>query len=84
MHGSFLIMSMTPQDKIYYIVCPTRDIAENSPYMEALLQKGIEVLYCYEPFDDVVFNNVRKYKGRQFVSVETNQVSPANCDPPIV
>jgi HSP90 family molecular chaperone len=62
------------QDKIYYIVCPTRDIAENSPYMEALLQKGVEVLYCYEPFDDVVFNNVRKYKGKQFVSVETNQV----------
>ena len=35
------------QDKIYYIVCPTRDIAENSPYMEALLQKGVEVLYWY-------------------------------------
>lgn len=42
--------------------------------MEALLQNGIEVLYSYEPLDEVVFSNVREFEGKEFVSVETSNV----------
>jgi HSP90 family molecular chaperone len=43
-------------------------------YMEALLKNGVEVLYSYEPLDEVVFANVRDYDGKNFVSVETSNV----------
>jgi hypothetical protein len=61
-------------DKIYYFIGKDRKMAEESPYMEALLQKGVQVLYSYEPLDDVVFSNTQSYKGKYFVSVETNSV----------
>jgi HSP90 family molecular chaperone len=67
------------QDKIYYFVGQNRAMAEASPYMEALLQRNTEVLFCYDQFDDVVFSNVQKYKGKELVSVESSKVT-ANVD----
>ena len=40
--------------------------------MEALIKNGVEVIYSYEPLDDVVFQNVAKYGNKQFISVETS------------
>ena len=42
--------------------------------MEALIKNGVEVIYSYEPLDDVVFQNVAKYGNKQFISVETSGV----------
>ena len=42
--------------------------------MEGLMKQGVDVLYCFEPLDEVVFSNVREFDGKQFVSIETSQV----------
>jgi len=62
------------QNQIYFMVTTSREQAEKSPYMEALLKNGVEVLYTYEPLDEVVFTNVGKFDGKAFVSVETSNV----------
>ena len=62
------------QDNIYYFIGANRKMADSSPYMEALLKSGQEVLYCYEPFDDIVFSQVRGFEGKNFVSVESSNV----------
>jgi len=62
------------QEKIYYLISKNREMAEASPYMEALQQTGTEVLYCYDQFDDVVFSQVQKFDGKKFISVESSQV----------
>jgi HSP90 family molecular chaperone len=60
--------------------------AEESPYMEALLANGTEVLYSFDQLDDVVFSNVGEYKAKgrdvacKFVSVETSSVDLPNSD----
>eukprot|EP00039_Didymoeca_costata_P001327 m.51615 g.51615 ORF g.51615 m.51615 type:complete len:697 (+) comp10743_c0_seq3:181-2271(+) len=62
------------QMAIYYICAKDRKQAESSPYTEAFISQGKEVIFSYEPLDEVVFTNVHKYKGKEFISVETNKV----------
>lgn len=52
------------QKDIYYIVADSRSAAENSPYMEAFAEKGIEVLYLLDPIDEFVFRNMFEYAGK--------------------
>jgi TNF receptor-associated protein 1 len=33
---------------------PSRQLAENSPYFEALKTKDVEILFCYESYDELV------------------------------
>merc|ERR1711884_88268 len=39
------------QRDIYYLAAPSRQLAESSPYFEALKEKDVEILFCYEPYD---------------------------------
>lgn len=38
---------------INYLCAPNHHLAENSPYYEAMKQKNMEMLYCYEQFDEL-------------------------------
>lgn len=62
------------QKDIYYLNITNRQLAESSPYYEIFKRKNIEVLFLYNPVDDFVMNNVREYKGKKFVSVETADI----------
>jgi len=65
------ISRCTPEQKdIYYIHSPTRDMALQSPYMEAFEKSGREVILVYNAIDDFVMANLEKYEGRNLVSVE--------------
>lgn len=58
------------QKTIYYLAAPSRALAENSPYYEALKRRQQEVLFCYEPYDELVLMQLQQYKGNKLVSVE--------------
>ncbi|PBC32216.1 heat shock protein 75 kDa, mitochondrial [Apis cerana] len=60
------------QKKIYYLLAPSRQLAEQSPYYESLKKRNVEVLFCYEAYDDVIFLNLKKFKSYALVSVEEN------------
>lgn len=59
------------QKSIYYICAPSRELAESSPYFEALKQKEVEVLFTYDDNDEMVLHQLRNYDGRPITSAET-------------
>ncbi|XP_038106204.1 heat shock protein 75 kDa, mitochondrial [Culex quinquefasciatus] len=58
------------QKDIYYLAAPNRTLAEASPYYESLKKKGIEVLFCYEAYDELVLMQLGQFLGKNLVSVE--------------
>uniref|UniRef100_A0A4W6BXM3 Heat shock protein 75 kDa, mitochondrial n=1 Tax=Lates calcarifer TaxID=8187 RepID=A0A4W6BXM3_LATCA len=59
---------------IYYLCAPNRHLAEHSPYYEAMKQKDMEVLFCYEQFDELTLLHLREFDKKKLISVETDIV----------
>lgn len=55
---------------IFYLSTPSRELAENSPYLEALKKKELEVLFLYEPYDELVLMNLGQFDKKFLKSVE--------------
>lgn len=65
------ISRMYPDQKdIFFITGKDLESVENSPYIEIFKKKNIEVLYLFDPIDEVVLNNLNEYKEKKFKSVE--------------
>ena len=58
------------QRDIYYLSAPSRQLAENSPYFEALKSKDVEVLFCYEAYDELVLMQLQQFDKKSLTSVE--------------
>jgi molecular chaperone HtpG len=58
------------QKEIYYLVAPNREAIESGPYLEGFRARNLEVLFCYEPVDDYVFNHVREFDGKKFLAAD--------------
>lgn len=58
------------QKDIYYLAAPNRALAENSPYYEGLKKQDLEVLFCYEPYDELVLMQLGMFLGHNLISVE--------------
>ncbi|MBR9729225.1 molecular chaperone HtpG [Shewanella intestini] len=57
------------QDKIYYIVADSHEAAVNSPHLELLRKKGIEVLLMSERIDEWLINHLTEFKDKKLHSV---------------
>jgi molecular chaperone HtpG len=57
------------QDRIYYIVGESLDVARESPHLELLRQKGIEVLLMGDRIDDWVMGQIFEFDGKKFKDV---------------
>jgi len=57
------------QEKIYYIAAASRTEAENSPFAEALLKRGYEVLYLVEAVDEYCISALPEFDGKKFQNV---------------
>jgi molecular chaperone HtpG len=57
------------QDKIYYIVADSHEAAANSPHLELLRKKGIEVLLMSERIDEWLINHLTEFKDKKLHSV---------------
>jgi len=62
-------MANTQRD-IYYLAAPTREMAENSPYLEAIKEKEAEVLFCYEQYDDLTMLQLGEFEKKSLKSLE--------------
>jgi TNF receptor-associated protein 1 len=72
------------QKSIYYFAAPTREIAMNSPYFEAIKQKDYEVLFLFEPHDEVVILQLGKYHKMNLTSIEMEIEKDKNIDDIII
>lgn len=62
------------QDKIYYITADSYEAAANSPYLESLREKGIEVLLMWQRIDEWLMGNITEYAGKEFVSAASSDL----------
>ncbi|HVW85670.1 MAG TPA: molecular chaperone HtpG [Bryobacteraceae bacterium] len=57
------------QEEIFYLTGESRALIENSPHLEAVKEKGYEVLFMTEPVDELVLQYVTEFEGKKLKSV---------------
>jgi molecular chaperone HtpG len=56
------------QDKIFYLLAPTAELAASSPHLEVFRRKGIEVLLLGEEIDQWLVGSLPEFDGKQWQS----------------
>ncbi|GJT54503.1 heat shock protein 89.1 [Tanacetum coccineum] len=64
------VENMKPDQKdIYYIAADSVTSAKNTPFLERLYEKDLEVLFLVDPIDEVAVTNLKAYKEKNFVDI---------------
>jgi molecular chaperone HtpG len=58
------------QTEIYYLLAPSREAAESSPYFEVFREKKLEVLFLTHPHDEFVMDHLGNFDSKKLVSAE--------------
>ena len=70
------------QRDIYYLAAPSRQLAESSPYYEAMKKKDAEILFCYEPYDELVLMQLQQFDNKRLKSAEKEMREDPKDDQP--
>jgi molecular chaperone HtpG len=68
------------QDKIYYITADSFNAAKNSPHLEILREKGVEVLLLSDRVDEWLLSHLPEYEGKTFTSVTQGDLDLGKLD----
>ncbi|CAH9116221.1 unnamed protein product [Cuscuta europaea] len=64
------VENMKPDQKeIYFIASDSVASAKNTPFLEKLLEKDLEVLFLVDPIDEVAIQSLKSYKEKEFVDI---------------
>lgn len=62
------------QNKIYFIIADSYAAAKNSPHLELLRKKGVEVLLLWERIDEWLMNHLSEFDGKKLISVTSGDL----------
>lgn len=62
-------LSLTGEDKIYFLSSEGRQAAKVSPVMEKMKRNGYEVLFLVDPLDEICGNSIQEFDGHQLVDI---------------
>lgn len=68
------------QKDIYYLIGANREAIESGPYLEGLKARQLEVLFCFEPVDEYVMNNVRTFDGKNLTSADRSDLNLSDLE----
>jgi len=57
------------QKSIYFITGESKEVVENSSFVERVQKRGFEVLYMCDPIDEYAVQQLKEYEGKALVSV---------------
>lgn len=65
-------VSRMPQDQkeIYYLLAPSREAAESSPYYEVFASRKFEVLFVQDSIDEFVMDHLHAFDGKNIKAAE--------------
>ncbi|CAF1548857.1 unnamed protein product, partial [Didymodactylos carnosus] len=58
------------QKDIYYITGESRQIVEQSAFVERVRKRGYEIIYMTEQIDEYCVQQLKEYDGKKFVSIQ--------------
>jgi TNF receptor-associated protein 1 len=52
------------QKEIYFLLAPNREAAEGSPYFEVFKARNMEVLFAFDPWDELVMDHLHTFEQK--------------------
>jgi len=73
------VSRMKPEQKeIFFLLAPNREGAEASPYFEVFKANGVEVLFAFDPWDELVMDHLHAFDGKTVRSADKAEVQLGN------
>jgi molecular chaperone HtpG len=66
--GDYVARMKAGQERIYYLLAPSKATAAHSPHLEAFRKKGIEVLLLTDGVDNWVVTSLQEFDGKRLQS----------------